>query len=83
MDARRADGAEGQDVAAAEARTHVETCPCGEITNSTTSCPKISGAAPLDLRNLMLEPWAGACNARMKYDLDRQLLTCQSVSRVR
>jgi hypothetical protein len=28
MDARWADGAEGQDVAAAEARTHVKTYPC-------------------------------------------------------
>jgi hypothetical protein len=31
------------------------------------------GGAPLDLRNLMLQPWAGACNAHMKDDLERQL----------
>jgi hypothetical protein len=30
------------------------------------------GGAPLDLRNLMLQPWAGACNAHMKDDLERQ-----------
>ena len=31
------------------------------------------GGAPLDLRNLRLQPWAGACNAHMKDDLERQL----------
>jgi hypothetical protein len=31
------------------------------------------GGAPLDLRNLMLQPWAGACNAHMKDALERQL----------
>jgi hypothetical protein len=31
------------------------------------------GGAPLDLRNLTLQPWAGACNAHMKDDLERRL----------
>jgi hypothetical protein len=31
------------------------------------------GEAPLDLRNLMLQPWASACNALMRDDLERQL----------
>jgi hypothetical protein len=31
------------------------------------------GGAPLDLRNLMLQPRAGACNAHMKDDLERRL----------
>jgi hypothetical protein len=31
------------------------------------------GGSPLDLRNLRLQPWAGACNAHMKDDLERQL----------
>lgn len=31
------------------------------------------GGAPLDLRNLMLRPWVGACNVHMKDDLERQL----------
>jgi hypothetical protein len=31
------------------------------------------GGAPLDLRNVMLQPWVGACNAHMKDDLERQL----------
>jgi hypothetical protein len=28
------------------------------------------GGAPLDLRNLMLQPWAVACNAHMKVCAD-------------
>jgi len=31
------------------------------------------GGAPLDLRNLMLRPGAGACNAHMKDELERRL----------
>jgi hypothetical protein len=31
------------------------------------------GGASLDLRNLMLQPWAGACYAHMKDDLERRL----------
>jgi hypothetical protein len=31
------------------------------------------GGSPLDLRNLKLQPWAGACNAQMKNDLERRL----------
>jgi hypothetical protein len=31
------------------------------------------GGAPLDLRNLMLQAWGGACNAHMKDALERQL----------
>ena len=31
------------------------------------------GGAPLDLRNLRLQSRAGACNAHMKDDLERQL----------
>jgi hypothetical protein len=31
------------------------------------------GGAPLDLCNLMLQPRVGACNARMKDDLERRL----------
>jgi len=30
---------------------------------------------PLDLRNLMLQPLAGSCNAHAKDDLERQLST--------
>jgi hypothetical protein len=32
------------------------------------------GGAPADLRNLVLQPWAGACNAHMKDDLEVELL---------
>ena len=31
------------------------------------------GGAPLDLRNLQLQPWSGPCNAHMKDNLERQL----------
>jgi hypothetical protein len=38
------------------------------------------GGAPLDLRNLMLQPWGGVCNAHVKDDLERQLsiMVCDS-----
>jgi hypothetical protein len=44
----------------------------GKPTNTTSVADR---GAPLDLRNLMLRPFAGSCNAHTMDDLERQLST--------